>query len=118
MVVHQDDGGRALDDRRAKHLTWVDQGSVEDAPREENLRDHDVACRKQKSMEFFMVEVAETWFHAIEHVPWTPHTLPWMTGFRARSATQLESRCNPRGGGLTHAGDRRDRRRRDRSQGP
>ncbi len=116
--MNQDDGRRTLRDRRAKHFTRVDQGGIEDAPCKEDLPDHAVACRKKEGVEFFLWEVAEARFHAIEHVSRAAHMVARVTDFRTRAPTQLQSRRNPGAGGHTHSPNRRDRRRRDRSQSP
>ena len=116
MIVNQNDGRSTLGDGRAKHFARVDQGGIQDAPCNENLPDHAVACRQKESVKFFLWEITEARLHTIEHVSWAAHTVAWMTDFRARSPTQLESRRNAGTGGQPHSGDGRDRRRRDRSQ--
>ena len=108
--MNEDDGRCALGDGGAEDFAGVDQGGIQDASGDEDLPDHAVARRQKEGVEFFLWEVTEAGFHTIEHVPWATHTIARMTDFRARPATELESRRNPGAGRQTHPGSGRDRR--------
>jgi len=85
VVVDQDDGGRTLGDGGAEYFARVDQGRVQDASGDENFPDHAVAGRQEESVELFLWEVAEAWFHTIEHVSRATHAISRVTDFRTRS---------------------------------
>jgi hypothetical protein len=89
VIVDQDDGGGTLGDGGAKYFAGVDEGSIQDAPGNEDLPDHAVTGRQKESVKLLLWEVAEARFHAIEHVSRAPHTISWMTDFRAGPPTQL-----------------------------
>ena len=47
MVVHQDYGRSAFQDRRPEYLAWMDQGGIEDPPGHEDIPQHTMLSVEQ-----------------------------------------------------------------------
>ena len=93
-----------------------DERRVQNAPSDEDLPDHAVLGRQQQRVELLLVEVAQMWLHAVEHVSRAADAVSRISLLGVGAPSELQRRRNPRRGGRSHAGDGRDAERRQRSQ--
>jgi len=90
MVVHEDDSRSILHDRGAEDLAGMNQGGIENAPRDLDIGQYAMLGIQQKCMEFLVREIPQPGPHEAEDIGRPPNVRPFGQAFFRSPAAEFQ----------------------------